>query len=144
LLQTSVIVSYFPTIYMSCYLVHPDIFSYKQQKLLSELFIINYCLFVKDFRSISVSTVILQSNVFEDIFNEHQLGALFYWRGKDQSIWLKYSGAILAFLLYEMTFRQGWKCRTPTLCHNCVSDLFRYFKSTIDLCYGIVARLQPT
>ncbi len=27
--------------------------------------------------------------------------------------------------------------RTPRLCHNCDSDLFSPFKSTIDLCYGI-------
>ncbi len=29
--------------------------------------------------------------------------------------------------------------RTPRLFHNCASDLFSYFKSTIDLCYGILA-----
>ncbi len=33
---------------------------------------------------------------------------------------------------------------TPGLCHNCASDLFSYFKSTIDLCYGIVVGVQPT
>jgi hypothetical protein len=35
--------------------------------------------------------------------------------------------------------------RTPRLCLNCVSDLISYFKSTIDLCYGILAgEVQPT
>ncbi len=35
------------------------------------------------------------------------------------------------------------KKRTPRLFHNCVSYLFSYFKSTIDLCYGILAGVQP-
>jgi len=34
--------------------------------------------------------------------------------------------------------------RTSRLCHNCASDLFSYFKSTIDLCYDILAGVQLT
>jgi len=33
---------------------------------------------------------------------------------------------------------------TSRLCHNCTSDLFSYFKSTIDLCYSISAEVHPT
>jgi chloride channel 3/4/5 len=36
------------------------------------------------------------------------------------------------------------KCRTSRRCHNYALDLFSYVKSTIDLCYGILAGLQPT
>jgi hypothetical protein len=31
---------------------------------------------------------------------------------------------------------------TPSLCHNYPSKLFSYFKSTIDLYYGILAEVQ--
>ncbi len=32
---------------------------------------------------------------------------------------------------------------TPRPCHKCGLDLFSYIKSTIDLCYGILAGVQP-
>jgi hypothetical protein len=40
---------------------------------------------------------------------------------------------------------QGGKSENARLCPNFASDLISYFKSTIDLCYGILAGgVQPT
>jgi DNA-directed RNA polymerase subunit F len=47
------------------------------------------------------------------------------------------------FLTGLYRFSQQGKWRILRLYHNCASDLFSYFKSTINLCYVIVARHAP-
>jgi hypothetical protein len=50
----------------------------------------------------------------------------------------------MTLFLLKITLAQGGKCRTSRLCPNCASDPFSDFKSTIDLCYGIVAGVYPS
>jgi hypothetical protein len=72
----------------------------------------------------------------------------YYWciwypfrREKDMII-RYYSVRVEKQLYTQIPKGKRWDFRTPSLCHHYSSQIFIYFKSTIDLYYGILARVQ--